>query len=94
MGAEEVKNTKKGAKAYTYFMASWREGGKMKNVYLGSSQRMSREDAQEQARALKRDALGPSSITPSESGNFYGIISDISKNDMELNERGGLFSIC
>ena len=28
---KKVKNTKKGAKAYTYFMASWREGGKMRN---------------------------------------------------------------
>jgi hypothetical protein len=54
----KIKDTKKGAKAYTYFMASWREGGKMKNVYLGSSQRMSREEAQERARALKREDLG------------------------------------
>ena len=66
---KKVKNTKKGAKAYTYFMASWREGGKMRNVYLGSSQKMSREEAQERARALKREALGLSPIAPSESGN-------------------------
>jgi hypothetical protein len=50
-------------------MASWREGGKLRNVYLGSSQKMSREEAQERARALKREALRLSSITPSESGN-------------------------
>ena len=37
---KKVKDTKKGAKTYTYFMASWREGGRIKNVYLGSSQRM------------------------------------------------------
>jgi hypothetical protein len=37
----KVKDTKKGAKAYTYYLASWREGGKLRNVYLGSSQRKS-----------------------------------------------------
>jgi hypothetical protein len=29
----------------------------MKNVYLGSSQKMRREEAQEKAKALKREAL-------------------------------------
>ena len=52
------KDTKKGAKTYTYWIASWREGSRVKNVYLGSSQKMSREQAQEKARALKREALG------------------------------------
>jgi hypothetical protein len=28
----KVKDTKKGAKTYTYVMASWREGKKIKNV--------------------------------------------------------------
>ena len=65
----KVKDTKKGAKAYTYYLASWREGGKLKNVYLGSSQKMSREQAQEKARALKREALGLSSLTPPANGN-------------------------
>jgi hypothetical protein len=50
-------------------MASWREGGKLRNVYLGSSQRMSREEAQEKARALKREALGLSPIAPTANGN-------------------------
>jgi histone acetyltransferase (RNA polymerase elongator complex component) len=66
---KKVKDTKKEAKAYTYFMATWREGGKLRNVYLGSSQKMSREEAQEKARALKRDALGLSPIAPHESRN-------------------------
>jgi hypothetical protein len=57
----KVKESKAGPKAYTYYMASWREGGKLRNIYLGSSQRMSREEAQEKARALKREALGLSS---------------------------------
>ena len=66
---KKVKDTKAGPKAYTYYLASWREGGKLRNVYLGSSQRMSREEAQEKARALKREALGLSSRTPSANGN-------------------------
>ena len=65
----KVKESKAGPKAYTYYMASWREGGKLRNVYLGSSQRMSREEAQEKARGLKREALGLSSLTPPANGN-------------------------
>ena len=66
---KKVKDTKKGAKTYTYFMASWREGKRIRSVYLGSSHKMSREQAQEKARALKREALGLSSLTLPESGN-------------------------
>ena len=66
---KKVKESKAGPKAYTYYMASWREGGKLRNVYLGSSHKMSREEAQEKARALKREALGLSPIAPPESGN-------------------------
>ena len=66
---KKVKDTKAGPKAYTYYLASWREGGKLKNVYLGSSQRMSREEAQEKARALKREVLGLSSPSPPANGN-------------------------
>ena len=65
----KVRTSKNGSKAYTYFMASWREGGKTRNVYLGSSQKMSREEAQEKARAMKREALGLSPITSPERGN-------------------------
>jgi glutamate-1-semialdehyde aminotransferase len=66
---KKVKNTKKGAKTYTYFMASWREEGRLRNVYLGSSQKISLVQAQEKARALKKEALGLSPIAPPESGN-------------------------
>ena len=59
----KVKDSKTGQKTYSYFMASWREGGKTRNVYLGSSQKMSREQAQELAKTLKRKALGLSPIT-------------------------------
>jgi len=49
-------------------MATWREGGRLRNVYLGSSLRMSREEAQEKARALKREALGLSPIVSPANG--------------------------
>ena len=54
---KKVKQSKNGPKSYTYYMASWREGKKIRNVYLGSSQKMSREEAQELARRLKSEAL-------------------------------------
>ena len=65
----KVKDTKKGAKTYTYFMASWREGKKIRNVYLGSSLKISLEQAQEKARAMKREALGLSPLIPLENDN-------------------------
>jgi hypothetical protein len=45
------------------------ERGKTRNVYLGSSQKMSREEAQEKAGAMKREALGLSSIASPESNS-------------------------
>lgn len=55
---KKIKESKKGTKTYSYYMASWREGEKVRNVYLGSSQKLGREQAQEKARAMKREALG------------------------------------
>ena len=60
----KVKDTKTGAKTYTYFMASWREGKRIRNVYLGSSLKMSLEEAQGKARAMKREALGSLPLPP------------------------------
>ena len=39
------KETKKGTKTYTYWMASWRKGNKVRNVHLGSSRKMDAEAA-------------------------------------------------
>ncbi|NBJ15915.1 MAG: hypothetical protein FNP40_10200 [Dehalobacter sp. 4CP] len=69
---EKTKSTKKGRQSYFYWMASWREGGKIRNVYLGSSQKMSLEQAQELARAMKREALGLSSLTSPANGKEEG----------------------
>jgi len=57
------KNTKKGPREYAYWMISWREGGKVRNVHLGSCEKLSREDALQKARKMKAEALGISTST-------------------------------
>ena len=54
---EKVKTTKKGSKTYLYWMASWREGGKVKHVHLGSCKKLDAEAALQKARELKAAAL-------------------------------------
>ncbi len=55
---EKVKQSRKGSKTYTYWMASWREGGKTRNVHLGSCRKMDGEAARRKARERKAEALG------------------------------------
>ena len=55
---EKEKHTKKGSKTYTYWMASWREGDKVRNVHLGSSRRIDAKAARQKAQKMKADALG------------------------------------
>ncbi len=55
---EKTKTTKKGSKTYLYWMASWREGGKVRNVHLGSCRKVDHETALQKARKLKAEALG------------------------------------
>jgi len=55
---EKVKNSMKGSKKYTYWMVSWREGNKVRNVHLGSCKKLSRTDAIQKARKLKAEGLG------------------------------------
>jgi hypothetical protein len=57
---EKTKSTKKGTKTYTYWMVSWREGEKVRNVHLGSSRKMDAEEALQKARKMKAEALGRS----------------------------------
>jgi len=54
---EKVKQSRKGSRTYTYWMASWREGGKTRNVHLGSSRKMDAEAARQKARERKAEAL-------------------------------------
>ncbi len=55
---EKVKTTKKGSRSYGYWMASWREGSKVRNAHLGSCAKLTREKATERARMMKAEALG------------------------------------
>jgi hypothetical protein len=55
---EKVKQSRKGSSTYTYWMASWREGGKTRNVHLGSSRKMDAEAARRKAREWKAEAIG------------------------------------
>ena len=55
---EKSKSTKKGTQSYLYWMASWREGGKVRHVHLGSCRKVDRETALQKARKVKREALG------------------------------------
>jgi len=56
---EKVKPTAKGEeRTYTYWYASWWEGDRARNVYLGSVAKLSEEAALEKARKIKASALG------------------------------------
>ncbi len=57
---EKAKTTKKGSKTYLYWMASWREGDKVRNVHLGSCKKVDHETALQKARKLKAEAIGVS----------------------------------
>jgi len=54
---EKIKQSRKGCKTYTYWMASWREGGETRNVHLGSGRKMDGEAARQKARERKAEAL-------------------------------------
>jgi hypothetical protein len=53
-----VKQTKKGEKKYERWLAGWREGDKLRKVYLGSYKKMSQAEALEKAKRMKAEALG------------------------------------
>ena len=55
---EKAKTTKKGKTTYGYWMASWREGDRVRNVHLGSCAKVDREAAMQKARKMKAEALG------------------------------------
>lgn len=54
---KKTKAGKKGTQIYTYWMASWREGDKTRNVHLGSCRMMDAEAAQQKARKIKAEAI-------------------------------------
>jgi len=55
----ERKINKRGRrKIYSYWYASWREGNKVRNCYIGSPNDMNYQRALEKARILKAKSLG------------------------------------
>jgi hypothetical protein len=58
---EKVKTTKKESKKYDYWMATWRESGRVRNVHLGSCAKMDAKTALQRARKMKAEALKPES---------------------------------
>ncbi len=55
---EKEKRTKKGTKTYAYWMASWREGSKVRNVHLGSCKKLDARVAKQKAQKMKAEGLG------------------------------------
>jgi hypothetical protein len=55
---ERIFTGKKGTKTYQYWMASWREGKKVHNEYLGPCRKVSAEKALTLARKKKKRSLG------------------------------------
>jgi len=55
---KKEKDTKKGARTYSYWMASWRDSGRVRHAYLGSCRKISQGAAMQKARAMKAEALG------------------------------------
>lgn len=53
----KFKTTKKGPKKYAYWMATWRKDGKIRNVHIGSCEKMDKETARQKAHKLKAEAL-------------------------------------
>ena len=45
---QKAKTTKKGKTTYDYWMASWREGDKVRNVHIGSCKKLDKETAQQE----------------------------------------------
>jgi hypothetical protein len=55
---EKTKKTKKGTHVYKYWMATWRQGGRTRNIHLGSCVKMDMQTAKEKAKVMKAKALG------------------------------------
>lgn len=54
-----IKTVRKGeTKTYSYWYASWRVDTKVRNVYVGSVNKMSQKEALNKARKLKAKDLG------------------------------------
>jgi len=55
---DKTKASRKGRKKYEYWMASWREGSKVRNFHIGSCKKLDHQAALQKARKIKAEALG------------------------------------
>jgi hypothetical protein len=55
---EKTTASKKGSKKYAYWMATWREGGKTRNVHLGSSRKMDAQAALRESQEHEGAGIG------------------------------------
>lgn len=62
----EVKKTNRKGKTYSYWHASWMEGDKVVNVYLGAFSKMTYSEALQKAKRMKAEALGINQSLPEE----------------------------
>ncbi len=53
-----VEEMVKGGKTYHYWMVSWWEGNRARNVHLGSCRKMSQAEALQKAKRMKAEAIG------------------------------------
>jgi len=60
---EKTKTTKEGSRSYSYWMASWREDDRVRNVHIGSCAKLDEETALLKARKMKAEALGLSAYS-------------------------------
>jgi len=58
MADGEDQNLKERIQKYAYWMATGREGGRTRNVHLGSCKKMDAVVALQKAREIKAEALG------------------------------------
>ncbi len=54
---QKERISRRGTKKYEYWMASWRENSKVRNVHLGSCKKLDHQAALQKARAMKAEAL-------------------------------------
>jgi len=70
---KKVKQSRKGSKTYSNWMASWREGNKTRNVHLGSTRKMDGEVARRRRWATVRKEIENRACTGIKALGFEGM---------------------
>jgi len=74
---KKVKQSRKGSKTYSNWMASWREGNKTRNVHLGSTRKMDGEVARRRRWATVRKEIENRACTGIKALGFEGCTSNV-----------------